>query len=105
MPTVPALHYRPAIGSKWIASNNSYLQPSYNTYEATNFLLTSDFVASAQPKLGDKFELNGAVGTSYIDNQIYFLGVNANNVFFPVYNINSLTGIPTLTSFQGRPGN
>ena len=89
-------------GSKWIASNNGYLQPSYNTYEATNFLLTSDFVASAQTKLGDKFELNGAVGTSYIDNQIYFLGVNANNVFFPVYNISSLTGIPTLNQFSGE---
>jgi TonB-linked SusC/RagA family outer membrane protein len=84
-------------GSKWIAQNNSYLQPSYQTYQATNFLLTSDFVASAQTKFADKFEVNGSVGTSYIDNQINFLGVNANNIFFPVYNITSLTGIPTLS--------
>jgi TonB-linked SusC/RagA family outer membrane protein len=89
-------------GSKWIAENNSYLQPAYNTYSSTNFLLTSDFVASVQTKFADKWELNGAVGTSYIDNQINFLGVNANNVFFPVYNITSLTGIPSLAQFTGQ---
>ena len=89
-------------GSKWIAENNGYLQPAYNTYQASNFLLTSDFVVSAQTKFADKWELNGSIGTSYIDNQINFLGVNANNVFFPVYNINSLTGIPTLSQFSGE---
>jgi TonB-linked SusC/RagA family outer membrane protein len=89
-------------GSKWIAENNSYLQPAYNTYTASNFLITSDFVVSAQTKLSDKWELNGSVGTSYIDNQISFLGVNANNIFFPVYNINSLTGIPSLSQFSGE---
>jgi TonB-linked SusC/RagA family outer membrane protein len=89
-------------GSKWIAANNSNLQPAYNTYTSSNFLLTSDFVASAQTKFADKFELNGSVGTSYIDNQINFLGVNANNIFFPVYNVNSLTGIPTLSQFTGE---
>jgi TonB-linked SusC/RagA family outer membrane protein len=89
-------------GSKWIAQNNSYLQPSYNTYTASNFLLTSDFVASAQTKFADKWELSGNIGTSYIDNQIQFLGVNANNIFFPVYNVNSLTGIPTLSQFTGE---
>jgi TonB-linked SusC/RagA family outer membrane protein len=89
-------------GSKWIAANNGYLQPQYNTYTSSNFLITSDFVASAQTKFASKFELNGAVGTSYIDNQINFLGVNANNIFFPVYNISSLTGIPTLNQFTGE---
>jgi TonB-linked SusC/RagA family outer membrane protein len=89
-------------GSKWIASNNGYLQPAYNTYQSSNFLLTSDFVASAQTKFANKFELSGAVGTSYIDNQINFLGVNANNIFFPVYNVSSLTGIPTLNQFTGE---
>lgn len=84
-------------GTKEIAANNSYLQPAYNTYSASNFLITSDFVVSAQTKFADKWELNGSLGTSYIDNQINFLGVNANNVFFPVYNITSLTGIPTLS--------
>jgi TonB-linked SusC/RagA family outer membrane protein len=83
-------------GSKWLAVNNSYTQPYYTTYQSSNFLLTSDFVATATTKFAKDFDLNGSLGTSYVDNQINFLQVNANNIFFPVYNVNSLTGIPTL---------
>jgi TonB-linked SusC/RagA family outer membrane protein len=89
-------------GSKWIATNNGYTQPSYNTYQSSNYLLTSDFVASANTKFAKDFDLNGSIGTSYIDNQINYLAVNANNIFFPVYNIQSLTGIPALTQFFGE---
>jgi TonB-linked SusC/RagA family outer membrane protein len=88
-------------GSKWIATNNGYTQPSYNTYNSSNFLITSDFVATATTKWKD-FDLNGSVGTSYIDNQINYLDVNANNIFFPVYNVSSLTGIPTVGQFFGE---
>jgi TonB-linked SusC/RagA family outer membrane protein len=89
-------------GSKWIATNNGYTQPAYNTYQSSNFLLTSDFVATATTKFARDFDLNGSLGTSYVDNQINYLAVNANNIFFPVYNINSLTGIPTLGQFFGE---
>jgi len=89
-------------GSKWIATNNGYTQPYYTTSQSTNFLLTSDFVATATTKFAKDFDLNGSIGTSYVDNQINYLNVNANNIFFPVYNVNSLTGIPTLTQFFGE---
>jgi TonB-linked SusC/RagA family outer membrane protein len=89
-------------GSKWIATNNSYTQPAYNTYTSSNFLITSDFVASASTKVAEKLELSGSLGTSYIDNQINYLGVNPGNIFFPVYNVNSQTGIPTVTQFFGE---
>ncbi|HXB43382.1 MAG TPA: SusC/RagA family TonB-linked outer membrane protein, partial [Puia sp.] len=89
-------------GTKWIATNNGYTQPAYNSYTASNFLLTSDFVASVNTKFARDFDLNASVGTSYIDNQINYLNVNANNIFFPVYNITSLTGIPTLGQFFGE---
>jgi TonB-linked SusC/RagA family outer membrane protein len=88
-------------GSKWIASNNGYKQPQYNTYAASNFLLTSDFVATVTTKFNENFDFTGSVGTSYVDNQINYLQVNANSIFFPVYNVSSLTGIPSLTQFYG----
>jgi TonB-linked SusC/RagA family outer membrane protein len=91
-----------AYGSKWIAANNGYTQPQYNTYQSSNFLLTSDFVATINTKFLNDFDLNGSLGTSYIDNQINYLAVNANSIFFPVYNITSLTGIATLTQFFGE---
>ena len=89
-------------GTKWIAVNNGYTQPAYNSYTASNFLLTSDFVASLNTKLSRDFDLNASLGTSYVDNQINYLNVNANNIFFPVYNVTSLTGIPTLGQFFGE---
>jgi TonB-linked SusC/RagA family outer membrane protein len=89
-------------GSKWIATNNGYTQPAYNTYQSSNFLLTSDFVATATADFLHDFTVNGSLGTSYVDNQINYLNVNANSIFFPVYNINSLTGIPTLGQFFGE---
>jgi TonB-linked SusC/RagA family outer membrane protein len=89
-------------GSKWIAANNGYTQPNYNAYQASNFLLTSDFVASVNTKFARDFDLNASVGTSYNDNTINYLNVNANNIFFPVYNVNSLTGIPTLAQYYAE---
>ncbi len=88
-------------GTKWIATNNGYTQPAYNTFTSSNFLLTSDFVVSANTKWND-FDLNGSVGTSYVDNQINYLNINSNNIFFPVYNVGSQTGIPTVGQFFGE---
>lgn len=85
-----------AFGTKWIQANNGYKQPAYQTSTYSNFLVTSDFVASFNKDLSKDFNLNANLGTTYIDNQINYLLVNANNIFFPVYNIQSLTGIPTI---------
>ena len=86
-------------GTKWIDANNGYKQPAYLTSNSSNFLLTSDFVASFNKKFGTNFELNGNLGSSYVDNQINYLNANANNIFFPVYSVNSLTGIPNVTQY------
>jgi TonB-linked SusC/RagA family outer membrane protein len=88
-----------AFGTKWIQANNGYTQPAYESSSFSNFLITSDFVASFNKDLGKNFNLGANLGTTYIDNQINYTLVNANNIFFPVYNIQSLTGIPTLTQY------
>jgi TonB-linked SusC/RagA family outer membrane protein len=88
-------------GPKLIALINYYPQPQYNTYTSGNFLLTSDFLATFVTKFNQNFDFNANLGTSYIDNQITYLGVNANSLFFPVYNVNSLTGIPGISQFYG----
>jgi TonB-linked SusC/RagA family outer membrane protein len=71
-------------------------QPSYQTSTTSNFLLTSDFLATVQKKLGKDISFTGTLGTSYIQNTINYLSVNAGPLFFPVYNVNSLTGIAGL---------
>ncbi len=86
-------------GSKWIAANNGYKQPSYNTNTYSNFLVTSDFVASFNKTFGPNFKVTANVGTTYIDNQINSLSVNAGSIFFPVYNVSSLTGIPGIGQY------
>ncbi|HLX90934.1 MAG TPA: SusC/RagA family TonB-linked outer membrane protein [Puia sp.] len=88
-----------AFGTKWIATNQGYVQPYYNASTFSNFLVTSDFVASFNKDVGRDWNINANAGTTYIDNQISYLNVNANNIFFPVYNITSLTGIPTLGQY------
>ncbi len=79
-------------------------QAAYNTWTNSNFLLTSDFFASVVHDLGRDFKINGTVGVAYIDNKINYLNVNANNIFLPVYNVNNLTGIPTLgqSNYEAR---
>jgi TonB-linked SusC/RagA family outer membrane protein len=86
-------------GSKWIATNNGYTQPAYQTSNYSNYLITSDFVASFNKDLSKDFNLNANIGTTYVDNQINYVLINANNIFFPVYNVNSLTGIPSLSQY------
>jgi TonB-linked SusC/RagA family outer membrane protein len=88
-----------AFGTKWIQANNGYTQPAYESSTFSNFLVTSDFVASFNKDINKDFNLNANAGTTYIDNQINYTLVNANNIFFPVYNITSLTGIPTLSQY------
>jgi TonB-linked SusC/RagA family outer membrane protein len=71
-------------------------QATYSTSTYSNFLFTSDFIATFTKDLHKDVNLSVTAGTSYITNTINTLLVNAGPLFFPVYNINSLTGIPGL---------
>ncbi|HET6253058.1 MAG TPA: SusC/RagA family TonB-linked outer membrane protein [Puia sp.] len=87
----------PGYGTKWIANNNGLTAPTYNTFNYSNFLVTSDFIAGFDYDLGKDFNLKGTLGTTYIDNRITEVGINAGPLFFPVYNVQNLTGIPSLS--------
>ncbi len=81
-------------GPKWIATNNGLTAPVYNTYNYSNFLLTSDFIASFDKDLGQDWNLKANVGTTYIDNSITEVGINAGPLFVPVYNVQNRSSIP-----------
>jgi len=68
--------------------------PTYVTTTFNNFLVTSDFLATFNKNLNKDFNLIATLGTTYLDNQIKGTQINAGNLFFPVYNVSSLTGIP-----------
>ncbi len=84
------------------ATGPSTTPATYNTSTYSNFLFTSDFLATATRTFHKDFTLTATFGASYIDNQINFLGVNAGPLFLPVYNINSLTGIPVLSQYNNQ---
>ena len=90
----------PNWGPKWIAVNNGLTAPTYETYNYSNFLLTSDLLATAVTDLGKNFNLRVTLGTTYIDNKITEVGINANTLFFPVFNVQNLTGIPSLSGLN-----
>jgi TonB-linked SusC/RagA family outer membrane protein len=75
-------------------------QATYATSTYSNFLFTSDFLVTATKEINKDFNLTVTLGASYIDNQINYLLVNAGPLFFPVYNVNSLTGIPGLGQYN-----
>ncbi len=75
-------------------------QATYNTSTTNNFLFTSDFLATFTKDLSKDFNLSITGGISYINNQINYLAVNAGPLFVPVYNVNSLTGIPILGQYN-----
>lgn len=79
-------------------------QATYNTSNYTNFLVTSDFFVNISKDISRDFSVDGTLGTSYIDNKTNYLSANAGYLFFPVYNVNSLTGIPSLgeTNLEAR---
>jgi TonB-linked SusC/RagA family outer membrane protein len=80
-------------GTKYNASlGNS--QPTYQTTSYTNYLITSDFLATFHRNLTKDFLLTVTLGTTYLDNKITGQQINAGPLFFPVYNVSSLTGIP-----------
>ena len=75
---------------------------SYGNANYSNFLLSSDFIASMDKKLSEDFNLQASIGTTYIDNKITGIGVSGPLVI-PVYNINNVQGVPTLAA--GNTGN
>jgi TonB-linked SusC/RagA family outer membrane protein len=84
-------------GLKYNASlGNS--QATYTTNSYNNFLVTSDFFAAIDKNLSKNFNLKATLGTTYVDNKITDQYINAGPLFFPVYNVNSLTGIPANSS-------
>lgn len=66
---------------------------SYTNSNYSNFLITQDFLASIEKNLTKDFSLNATVGTTYVDNRISGISVNAPALVLPVYNINNISGI------------
>ncbi|HXD77661.1 MAG TPA: SusC/RagA family TonB-linked outer membrane protein [Puia sp.] len=83
--TTEGLKYNASLGNP---------QPTFATVGYNNFLVTSDFLATFNKNLNKQFSLTATVGTTYIDNKITGNSINAGALFFPVYNVSSLTGIP-----------
>ena len=93
-----------------VFSQNDYIKPQaqglsttqaqYNTSSYSNYLLTSDFLATISKDFKNNVNLTVTLGESYIDNKIDYLAVNAGPLFLPVYNINNLTGIPDLGQYR-----
>lgn len=84
------------------ASGPAVTQATYNTSTTNNFLFTSDFLATFTKDLNKDFNLSVTGGISYINNRINYLAVNAGPLFFPVYNVNSLTGIAALGQYNNQ---
>ena len=86
-------------GLKYNASLGN-TQATYSTSSYSNFLLTSDFIASFDRNLSKDFNLKVTLGTTYVGNKISGQAINAGPLFFPVYNVSSLTGIAGTSSFH-----
>ena len=67
--------------------------PSYSTYYNNNLLWNSDFLASVDQNITKNLNFKATLGTTYDDNKITNTYTNAGTLFFPVYNVNNLTGI------------
>jgi TonB-linked SusC/RagA family outer membrane protein len=80
-------------GTKYNASLGNGL-PTFQTVSYTNFLLTSDFLATVNKSINKQFNVIATIGTTYNDNKITGQSINAGPLFFPVYNVSSETGIP-----------
>ncbi|MBS1599493.1 MAG: SusC/RagA family TonB-linked outer membrane protein [Bacteroidetes bacterium] len=84
------------------ATGPATTQANYSTSTTNNFLYTSDFLITSNNNLSKDLNLSVTLGISYIYNQINYLAVNAGPLFVPVYNINSLTGIPGLGQYNNQ---
>jgi TonB-linked SusC/RagA family outer membrane protein len=69
---------------------------SFVTSNFTNFLITSDFLASVTKKITNDLNLKVTAGATYIDNKITGIYINAPALIVPVFNINNISGTPNL---------
>ena len=79
---------------KYVANNNEN-NAAYGTSTFNNLLFTSDFIASFNKNLSQDFNLSATLGSSYQDNKINYngTGLPSTDLFFPVYNVSSFTGV------------
>jgi len=80
-------------------------QASYSTWTNNNSLITSDFVATITKDITRDWNLRITLGTTYLDNKINQTYINANSLFFPVFNVNNLTGTPGLGGSANNTNN
>ncbi len=70
---------------------------SYAQASKTNYLLTSDFLVSADKNVGKDFNVKATVGTSYIENKINGASIAATSLVVPVYNVTNVSGLPDIS--------
>jgi TonB-linked SusC/RagA family outer membrane protein len=69
---------------------------SFSSGNFSNYLLTSDFLASIDQKLNRNFNLKLTLGSSYINNKRTGIFINAPALVVPVFNVNNIAGTPGL---------
>jgi TonB-linked SusC/RagA family outer membrane protein len=67
---------------------------SFSSGNFSNFLLTSDLLASIDQKLNRDFNLKLTIGSSYINNKRTGIFINAPALVVPVFNVNNIAGTP-----------
>ncbi len=67
--------------------------PSYAKSTSNNLLFTSDILVTFNKNVSPDFNINATLGSSYQDNKIEYDATDAVELFFPVFNVGSFTGI------------
>ena len=83
---------------KYIAAQagTAGVSASYAQSGLSNFLLTSDFIISADKDISKDFNLKGTIGSSYIGNKINAISITAPSLVVPVYNVTNVSGLPNI---------
>ncbi len=69
---------------------------SYVNSNYSNFLITSDLLATFNHKIINDLTVKATAGATYIDNKISGIYTGASSLIVPVYNINNISGTPNL---------
>ncbi len=85
-----------------VSSGNLGTAASFSSGNTSNFLITSDFLASVDQKLSRNFNLKLTLGSSYINNKRTGVYVNAPALVIPVFNINNISGTPDIGNTTNR---
>jgi TonB-linked SusC/RagA family outer membrane protein len=88
-------------GAKFIATDQA---ASYFNAKSNNFLWTSDFTATFDKDIANKWNLKLIAGSAFMDNRIVQSSVGAPTLNFNVFNVDSRVGLPTVgeSSAQAR---